>query len=340
MRRPPTPGPSRRRPSTTHTHMPMPLSTPDTTPSPTESPTLPITPHHPARPRAVSSHSALPSPMASIQKYSDALRRALSARFEAVALAGQAAVLPEEAATDPDYGYDEDPFDTRARLLLSFAEHQDAAQSSTTTPPVPPLPTVSAIPPTASAPPLVEHVFDLSEAYEVELASPRSPPRRWSMTSSFSNRDSFVDGAETPNSGISVWSEASFEAGRSSDYVSLYGRPRSVDYRDLALERGGSERSQRSVRSEYNTSERRSSLLAGSIRPLTVVTPSPQPRRLLRRPKPYDTSNGNSSSVANTPTPPPYDTYYETPNLARTTSESMILAAGLAVQRSRPTARA
>lgn len=242
-------------------------------------------------------HTFMTTP--SIQKYSDALRRALSARFESVAAAGRNARPPPPAARyeDPDYGYDEDPFDTRAKLLLSLGNRQPEADSP---PPEPGHQSKSHAPD--------ESFFDLGSDTEYET---ESIPRRWSVASS--SPSVWVEGTSTPSSLVSRFSEASFEVGRASDWVNVYGRSR--------LSTPQSRRNSFSNIHAFGNAQ----LTPAGLRPLTPLTPSPQPvRRLRRRAHPYDFDG------ASTPPSP-----YEPPMIARTTSETMILAAGLASQRER-----
>ncbi|CAK9780582.1 hypothetical protein CC85DRAFT_303389 [Cutaneotrichosporon oleaginosum] len=157
----------------------------------------------------------LPTPPSSIQKYRDALRRDLKARYEAAARAGLNARVPADAKHDPDYGYDENPFDTRARLLHSFDPLSPAS---------PPLPrSVSSSSSSLSEEPEPE---PQPEPIALNSPAPSIPRRRWSaapdavgLASAAMSRSSSLSLCDTPGS------EMSFEVGRTADYVGLYGRP-------------------------------------------------------------------------------------------------------------------
>ncbi|BEJ13698.1 hypothetical protein CspHIS471_0308720 [Cutaneotrichosporon sp. HIS471] len=255
----------------------------------------------------------LPTPPSSIQKYRDALRRDLTARYEAAARAEVGATVPSDAEYDPDYGYDENPFDTRARLLLSIAG-----------------------PITPESPPSRKRLADDEEAFVLDSPAPR---RRWShvpetesgppsgLASAAMSRSSSFSCCDTPGS------EMSFEIGRTSDYVGLYGRP------SLRLHASGISPSctpppppvVSSTSSHTFTpsplvpkekKDKRYSILGRltplKMKPLTHLTPSPQPRRSRRRRVPV----------------PELD--WDEVVLTRSESETMLLAAaGFASQRSR-----
>lgn len=229
-----------------------------------------------------------------LHQYSDALRRVMEARFQAVARAGSTARLPDDAAHDPDYGYDEDPFDTRARLLQSFdvdgAPRSSESSSSEPTVDGPPTPE-----PKPAAP------LDNLNAMEVTLNSPinesflefgamssASYPSSLDPGSALMSRSASYNGCDTPSS------EASFEAGRASDYLSLYGRPRSPAQTPSSI---GSARFRQ------------------QLTPLTPVTPGSRRRRY----HPYTETSCEWDEAV----------------LTRTTSETMLLAAGLGAQRHR-----
>jgi hypothetical protein len=275
----------------------------------------------------------LPTPPSSIQKYRDALRRDLTARYEAAARAGLNAKAPVDAKHDPDYGYDENPFDTRARLLLSFASDQGPVET-----PISP-----------ESPPRRKRVLseetDAAAAPVAVLDSPapsvRSTRRRWSyaaqpdstpasgLASAAMSRSSSLSFCDTPGS------EMSFEVGRTSDYVGLYGRP-SLRVQTTGISPARTPPpppvvSAASSHAVFNPSplgtsltppkERRNSLLGRltPIKPLTQLTPSPQPRRSRRR---------RSRQ-------PELDAWDEVV-LTRSESETMLLAAaGFASQRCR-----
>lgn len=232
-----------------------------------------------------------------LHQYSDALRRAMKARFQAVAQAGSTAKLPEDAAHDPDYGYDENPFDTRARLLQSFDDKLDGASRSSDS---------IASEPTVDGPPTPEHQstepLENMTAMEVTLNSPidesyfefgrsmaSSYPSSLDPGSALMSRSASYSGCDTPSS------EASFEAGRASDYLSLYGRTRSPAQTPSSV---GSARFRQ------------------QLTPLTPVTPGSSRRR---RYHPYTETSCEWDEAV----------------LTRTTSETMILAAGLGAQRQR-----
>lgn len=301
--------------------------------------------------------ATLPTPPSSIQKYRDALRRDLKIRYEAAARAGRDAKVPADAAHDPDYGYDENPFDTHARLLLSFtdASHAPAAASS--------------YPISPESPPRRKRVLEYPEEQEGQdvavLDSPapsiRSTRRRWSYTSG-----SVSASGSTPASGLASavmsrssslsycdtpGSDMSFEVGRAADYVGLYGRP------SLRVQTSGISpartpppppvvQSATSGHASFTPSplatvstspflqatptstakERRNSLLGAGrvtpLKPLTQLTPSPQARRSRRR-------RSRCADAA------ALDGWTEAV-LSRSESETMLLAAaGFASQRSR-----
>lgn len=267
----------------------------------------PRTPPSPAR-------NALPTPPDSIQKYSDALRRAMTARFEQVAQAGLNAKAPLDAATDVEYGFDENPFDTHARLLSSLSY----SPSSSTQP----LEISTASSSSSSHSHSLSHAHAHAHSHSHSHHSLR-PPRRPKRVLDLDN-DVVLDSPlpsprrrasiSTPRPGSSLSrnsslscstpsSETSFEVGRSSDYLGLYGKrptPRTPP--------------------ACSPSDRRNSLLGSSLRPLTALTPSPQPqKRSKRRSKSFDEADGG------------WDEHV----LARTDSETMLLAAGLASQRGR-----
>lgn len=231
-----------------------------------------------------------------LHQYSDALRRAMEARFQAVARAGSTAKLPDDAAQDPDYGYDEDPFDTRARLLQSFGDKLEGASRSSES--------ISSEP-TVDGPPTPAHPAEPLEnmnAMEVTLNSPidesyfefgrsvSSYPSSLEPGSALMSRSASYNGCDTPSS------EASFEAGRASDYLSLYGRTRSPSATPSSI---GSARFRQ------------------QLTPLTPVTPGSNSRR--RRYHPYTETSCEWDEAV----------------LTRTTSETMLLAAGLGAQRQR-----
>ncbi|EKC98073.1 hypothetical protein A1Q2_07619 [Trichosporon asahii var. asahii CBS 8904] len=233
-----------------------------------------------------------------LHQYSDALRRAMEARFQAVARAGSNAKLPEDAAHDPDYGYDENPFDTRARLLQSFGDKLEGASRSSES--------ISSEP-TVDGPPTPEHPaepLNNMNAMEVTLNSPidesfiefgrsrtsSSYPSSLEADSALMSRSASYNGCDTPSS------EASFEAGRASDYLSLYGRTRSPSATPSSI---GSARFRQ------------------QLTPLTPLTPGSNNRR--RRYHPYQETTCEWDEAV----------------LTRTTSETMLLAAGLGAQRQR-----
>jgi hypothetical protein len=145
------------------------------------------------------------------------------------------------------------------------------------------------------------------------LEEPPPPSRRkhrWSLAESVLSQSaqssSWFDGTSTPSS------EASFEVGRASDWLNMYGR---------------------TLNTPPATSQRNSLgnpiLTPTSLRQLTLLTPSPSPRpsspgRRFRRPL--------SKQLTTTSASP---TQCDPPAMARTISESMILAAGLSSQRER-----
>lgn len=234
-----------------------------------------------------------------LHQYSDALRRAMGARFHEVAQAGSTAQLPEDPAHDPDYGYDENPFDTRARLLQSFAAKLGSASGSAEsmssgatvdgprTPqhvsaPREPLDNMAAMEITLDSPPAALSYFDFGSAASTSYPSSLEPG------SAFMSRSASYSGCDTPSS------EASFEAGRASDYLALYGRTRSPAHTPSSI---GSARFRQ------------------QLTPLTPLTPGSRRRRF----HPYTEASCEWDEAV----------------LTRTTSETMLLAAGLGAQRHR-----
>ncbi|GMK53540.1 hypothetical protein CspeluHIS016_0101260 [Cutaneotrichosporon spelunceum] len=299
-------------------------------PSPTSDPVTP-----PTMPQSVVPGITLPSPPSSIQNYRDALRRDLRARYEAAARAGVGATAPPDAKEDPDYGYDEDPFDTRARLLLSVA-----------TPITPP-----------ETSPTCERLAE--EAEDVVLDSPAPSRRRWSfvpqlepappsgLASAAMSRSSSFSCCDTPGS------EMSFEIGRTADYVGLYGRlPLRVHASGISPARTPPPPPVISSTSPYATfnpsplgaapkeKDRRQALLA-RLTPLKMLSPltplAPSPRTV---------TAGTPADVQPQPQAPPRrcqrprrpvpDLDWDGVVLSRSESETMLLAAaGFASQRSR-----
>lgn len=313
---------------------------------------LPHTPPTgPARPYTVP--TSLPTPPSSIQKYSIDLRRAISARFEAVSLAGHDARLPPDAAHDPDYGYDEDPFDTRAKLLLSLGD-QD----------IPPLP--SGVRPVRrvlslgdddddhdnnnpSGHPLRKSL-DAPAAIssgpnappnEMRLDSPplSLPPMRSSFTrprsvsmasiaSSYDDDDEVM--VDTPGSMVSLASEASFEAGRSSDYLEAYGEE--MITRTPPRPRPSSRPSSRPTSMLFDT-------VTNALRPLTQLPGTGNHNRVQALQSSRRPTLGRRQRSRSRPYPDATDPWDEATAMGRTPSETMILAAGFASQRGRATTR-
>ncbi|KAL1408827.1 hypothetical protein Q8F55_005641 [Vanrija albida] len=323
-------------------------------PTPTPGIDLPHTPPTgPSRPYTLA--TSLPTPPSSIQKYSIDLRRAISARFEAVSIAGHDARLPPDAAHDPDYGYDEDPFDTRAKLLLSLGD-QD----------IPPLP--SGVRPVRRVLSLGDDDTDDQDdtttsghrsrksldapaaistgpnspppPHEMRLDSPPlslppmraafNRPRSVSMTSIASSYDDDDEAmVDTPGSMISLASEASFEAGRSSDYLQAYGEE--TIPRAPPSPRPASRPSSRPTSMLFDT-------VTNALRPLTQMPAGSHNRvqalQSARRP-----TLGRRQRSRSRPYPDATDPWDEATAMGRTPSETMILAAGFASQRGRATTR-
>lgn len=328
-------------------------------PYPTSSNDEPVTPPTVPRSSMSSSSSALTTPPSSIQKYRDALRRDLTARYEAAARAGQNAKAPDDASQDPDYGYDENPFDTRARILLSFADPSHAPGAAPALPLSPDLPET---PQQRKRGLDLDFGDSLDSSGDIVLDSPapsiRSTRRRWSYTSASAGHSAPASGlasaAMSRSSSFSCCdtpgSEMSFEIGRTDDYLGLYGRP-SLRVHTSGISPARTPPPPPMVSSNshshavFNPSplattvsttpfatsspapsastakERRNSVLGRSspIKPLTQLTPPPQPRRSRRR-KSRCVDGADWDQIV----------------LTRSESETMLLAAaGFASQRSR-----